>query len=1052
MKIAIIGISLCHGKAENYNEFWGNLIYRNKGDHDNYEDGTSKTSAYSNGWEKRNKSKNFDNSFFSISNNEASNMPMSHRRILENACEAFEDAGYAGERINGSRTGIFIGKDHSSDFEYMGQSPSGDIEVSASWNCLLANRISHIFDLRGPSVLLDTSCTSGLAAVHMACNSIRLDECDMALAGGICIEIEQERHDGYNLDFIRSKSGVTRIFDQNADGLVWESGAGCILLKEYNAALKDRDHIYAVILGSDMNNNGESNGLLAPNPRAIEDAMVCAWKKSSIDPEKLVYIEANGSGTSIGDAIEFKACTRAMSHFTEKQQFCGLGSVKGQINHLSAASGIAAIAKLALSLQYKLLPGMVGFQQPNERIPICESPFYIFDQDKKLPNNIPVTVGLNAFGFGGTNIHMVMETHIERREPSCHCEQYLLTVSAVTSETLLILLNRYIKYLETHNVDLYDFCYTLNTGRKHQKVRAAFIATDTLDLLEKLRCFYKQERQIIDNGIYYSMQKGGCNVYAGWQTPKILKDCCYEELHSICMAYIAQFEVNWQRAYFGCEGFKLNLPTYPFMESIDKKREQTTIQGERQDLKIYVAIRDVWTKVTGNEVTGDYTTFREIGGNSILAVHAEIEFEALGYEVSFEEFLPDLTVCELANKIINRHDVIISNSCSHDDNIDKSLKIKQIQTDWRPFNQVFYKYCFYNALFPILEYFGHCKGRYLCNDVVIFDPNRIGSYHDTLIRINSKKSISQLLDEDRFKVTCSRCESLFDAEFDLPLEDRRMFKLIEKDLGVFADIEVVEGQAIESVHKAIRNNRAVIVWVDSFYESLRKDSYRIKHWPHVLTVISYDEKEKVFMVIEHNSWENLTYELRHIAEKELACSLDGFLSHFGQYTSIPTIYEISNMGDDTIIQTNQNYGYEWHYNFLSCKDEIYKGVRSLRSFVEDASNTLGDQSLSQWKEEKLLNDLSGIINGKLMEEYQLAYFHKDYLSILEPHNTVKKWKLIRSLILKNKYAQPKTNNLSKAQTLLGNIICGEENFYDELFNYIRKYPRNLIGSDIDANH
>ncbi|OYP02672.1 hypothetical protein CG709_10570, partial [Lachnotalea glycerini] len=308
-------------------------------------------------------------------------------------------------------TGGFVGMDHTAKIKitYLNLVEEVDLlAATGSWTGMLASRLSYLFNLNGPSEVIDTACSSGLVCVHEACKALKNGECDMAIAGGINL-ILNPSVDGI-LDSIQSGDISIRSFDRYANGTVWGEGVASVVLKTLDKAIEDRDNIYAVIKGSAVNNDGASNGITAPNALAQEDVITKAWKAANIDPRTISYIESHGTGTLLGDPIEIKGITNAFKRYTEDKQFCAIGCVKPNIGHTVAASGIAALIKVVLSMKNNVIPATINFDEPNKFINFCESPLYVNDRARSWEKaEQPRRAGIDAFGFSGTNCHVVIE-------------------------------------------------------------------------------------------------------------------------------------------------------------------------------------------------------------------------------------------------------------------------------------------------------------------------------------------------------------------------------------------------------------------------------------------------------------------------------------------------------------------------------------------------------------------------------------------------------------------------------------------------------------------
>ncbi len=421
----------------------------------------------------------FDNHFFGISEREAEEIDPQHRLVLELAWEALEDAGLPPSRLRGSRTGVFIGLSHS---EY-GIMLSTDLSQTDAFvatgtaHCIAANRVSFLFDLLGPSVTLDTACSSSLVTVHMACQSIRNGESDMALAGGVNVILSPLATVNLTKAGFSAPDGRIRAFDAEAAGYVRGEGAGLVVLKPLAAALADNDPIYAVIRGSAVNQNGWSNGLTAPSRKAQERALREAYRQANVSPGKIQYVETQGTGTLLGDAIEASALGSVLAEGRPGGDRCAIGSVKTNIGHLEAASGVASLMKVALALRHQQLPASLNFKTPNPDVGFDKLPLKVQQQLEPWPAaDTNRVAGVSAFGFGGSNAHMVLteapvEDHPITTQSASMC---LLPLSARTEGALRDHVRGFCDHLRDDELPPWtDVCYTAALRRDHHDCRLA---------------------------------------------------------------------------------------------------------------------------------------------------------------------------------------------------------------------------------------------------------------------------------------------------------------------------------------------------------------------------------------------------------------------------------------------------------------------------------------------------------------------------------------------------------------------------------------------------
>lgn len=531
----------------------------------------------------------FDAGYFHIPPREAKFMDPLHRLLLETAMEAIEDGGYGGKKIYGTKTGVYIGRDNAAYSNYSMVTENDPMQLTGSYASMLATRLSYIYNLKGPGMVIDTACSSGAVAVHLACKALKGDECDFALAGGVNFISSPKIKGRSSMELVESSDSKVRTFDRNANGTVWGEGIGVLLLKKLSRAIADNDNIYAVIKGSAINNDGASNGITAPNAKAQEEVIVQAWKAAGINPETVSYIEAHGTGTVLGDPIEIKGLENAFRRFTNRKQFCGIGSVKPSIGHLVSASALASIIKVVLSLKNNMLPASMNFEEPNPYINFCESPVYINDILRAWDSNgIPRRAGISSFGFSGTNCHIVIEDAPVTKKTAAVKEQQIFTISARSEDSLFEYINRTYDYLcKETEYSLNDICYTANTGRNHFEHRIALIA-DSIDELKRKLLQVKKNNELgklVESGIFYGRhykvsndkkifspgditeeQKNTLTMKTNKLVYTVNDGSSLDKLsmNELCKLYTEGAEVEWDNLYLGKPYKRVSLPAYAF--------------------------------------------------------------------------------------------------------------------------------------------------------------------------------------------------------------------------------------------------------------------------------------------------------------------------------------------------------------------------------------------------------------------------------------------------------------------------------------------------------
>lgn len=436
----------------------------------------------------------FDAEFFGVTSREAVVMDPQPRILLECAWEALEDSGCLPESSQGP-IGVFAGASSNWYILNVWENPFyvdtlGDTVISiGNDKDYLASYLSYKLDLRGPAVNVQSTCSTSLLAVHLACQSLLAGECYMALAGGVSVRVQQQSGYLYYEGGTGAPDGRTRAFDADADGTVGGSGVGLVALKRLDDALRDRDCIHAIILGSAANNDGALKvGYTAPSVEGQSEVIQRALALAGVSAETVTYVEAHGTGTALGDPIEVKALTNAFRNSAHKIGYCGIGSVKSNIGHLDSAAGIAGLIKAVLMIREGKLVPTLHYRRPNPHLDLDSSPFYVnTDLSDWQPAIGPRRAGVSSFGLGGTNVHLVLEQPPVPSRSKLRKPPFLLTASARTQKSLTAGMQRLADYL-THNsdIDIAQFAYTLQVGRKAFNHRWSSVCSTREEAIEKL--------------------------------------------------------------------------------------------------------------------------------------------------------------------------------------------------------------------------------------------------------------------------------------------------------------------------------------------------------------------------------------------------------------------------------------------------------------------------------------------------------------------------------------------------------------------------------------
>lgn len=614
--IAIVGMSGVMPQSDDLEEFWENL--QNSKDmievipadrwrwEDYYGDPLKEVNKSNSKWGGFMKEiDKFDPLFFGISPREAQMMDPQQRIFLEQVWKAIEDSGQKVSDLSGTKTGLFVGVATNDYIEVMNGGSVALDGYSASGNShsVLANRVSFLLNLRGPSAPLDTACSSSLVALHRAIESIHTGSSDMAIVGGVQVMLSPAAYISFGMAGMLSGDGKCKTFDKRANGYVRGEGCGAIFIKSLSAAESDGNHIYAVIKATSENHGGRVTTMTAPNSSAQAELLVDAYEKAQIDPATVGYIECHGTGTSLGDPIEIQSLTKAFSELYKRRNrapaavpHCGLSSVKTNIGHLETAAGIAGLLKTLLAIEHKQIPANVHFEEINPYINLKGTPFYIADRLTPWAapvgedgSSVPRRAGVSSFGFGGANAHIVLEEYIPRRRPSpaAASQPQLIVLSAKNDDRLDAYVRSMLAYLGKHEIDLIDFAYTLQVGRDEMPERLAFVASSTGELKRRFE-------EILGGGdaAEGSYRNRVANRAGKAQTadpamaePVLQALVERRELSKLAELWVSGAKIDWRSLYESDLPARISLPTYPFARErywIPDADGKTTQERQRQ--------------------------------------------------------------------------------------------------------------------------------------------------------------------------------------------------------------------------------------------------------------------------------------------------------------------------------------------------------------------------------------------------------------------------------------------------------------------------------------
>ena len=590
--IAIVGISGRYPQSDNLEEFWKNLVDKKdcieeipleRWDHSAYfseERGVAgKTYSRWGGFVKGHDE--FDALFFNVSPKEASLIDPQERLFLQTSWQAIADAGYTGKSLSNCKVGVYAGVMWS-QYQLLGVDPAYETQGSVPESLIssVANRVSYYFDFHGPSVGLDTMCSSSLTAIHMACEAIKSGEIDYALAGGVNLIVHPNKYLRLAQGNFASSDGRCRSFGAGGTGYVPGEGVGVVLLKSLEQAIADKDHIYGVIKASHINHGGKTNGYTVPNPVQQAELIKKSLEKAKINPEAISYVEAHGTGTELGDPIEITGLSQAYSAQSPKRQYCALGSVKSNIGHLESAAGVSGLTKILLQLKHDLLVPSLHCDQVNPNIDLESSPFYL---QKELTSwtgslrntGLPRTkrcAAISSFGAGGSNSHLIIEESPLRNKQIDHTKKTRIFIFSAKDESRLRgYINHFIRFLETEKekVSLDDVAYTLQAGRDMEVERLAVIADNHDILIQQLKTY---QSSLTAAGIFNANASGANKdnsfLPSGETGREYINSLIkHREFSKVAALWVQGAVIDWSLLQSGTQAYRIPMPVAPFQTS-----------------------------------------------------------------------------------------------------------------------------------------------------------------------------------------------------------------------------------------------------------------------------------------------------------------------------------------------------------------------------------------------------------------------------------------------------------------------------------------------------
>jgi acyl transferase domain-containing protein len=601
--VAIVGISCNFPDAPNAQIFWENLlaqknsiqeIPKSRWDWQHYFAETANPTTNS---PARTNSKwgalvddvdCFDADFFGIPEDNATFMDPQERLLMQEVYKAFQDGGMDVSKLAGSKTGVFIGYEYSEYEHYLRKNVAHIENVpafnSSSQTYYLANRLSYVFDFCGPSESLNINCASSAVAVNRAYYSLLNSESNLAIAGGVCLNLFVDDYIAGTQYGMLSSDGTCAVFDDNANGFTRGEGVAAIILKRLDDAKRDNDKIYAVIKSCNQNNRGKANSISEIKHESITNVIRDCYQKAAIEPVSVSYIEVDGYCTKWGDSFEFEGIKNAFHAASSGKKFCALGSLKGNIGHLEPASGIASVIKVALSLHHKKFPATITQKIPSTFIDTADSahPLYIADRQISFEDILSrehslVRAGVNSFADSGVNVHILLEEYnstLLKDNRAIFSGQQLFIFSAKSASRLQDSISNFIDFLLSTESAHFEVAYTLQVGREAMAERLAIIASSKEELREKLILLQKtaeSKRSTLGaRGIYYEhSEPEGQNSILSLITKDMIdlevEKCIYtEQWQQIALLWVKGATIPWEKIWAAKRMQRVSLPFYPF--------------------------------------------------------------------------------------------------------------------------------------------------------------------------------------------------------------------------------------------------------------------------------------------------------------------------------------------------------------------------------------------------------------------------------------------------------------------------------------------------------
>ncbi|ASB52639.1 Polyketide synthase PksL [Bacillus velezensis] len=509
-------------------------------------------------------------------------MDPQERHFLEVCWEGIENAGYTPENIvmptgelNRRKVGVFVGVMHHDYGLLQSENSQSTKNIPLSLNAsVIANRVSHICNFHGPSMAIDTVCTSSLSAIHLALESIYRGESHIAIAGGVNLSLHPSKYQSYGMLDMHSSDGRCRSFGAGGDGYVSSEGVGVVILKPLDQALKDKDEIYAVIKASAVNHVGKSSGMHVPSPVAQESVIRECLDKTGIDPETIGYMEAHGTGTVLGDSIEVDAMTRAYQKLSQSKGYCALGSVKSNIGHAESAAGISAITRAILQLHNKKLLPSLHNEETNPYLNLDASPFYLPSQgmewsQENIQKGSVRRAAVHSIGATGSNAHIILEEAPEMKDDCLNEDAggFLIPVSANSREALNEYIQNLTDFIDANpTLSLSRLAFTLQTGRVACRERLIILVHRLDDIRDHFSAFLNGQQQIPNTWYRKDVEKPEeQGLFDDTEELQRIVSRWMEngKLDKVADLWIKGYPIDWRALYKEIPG-RMHLPSYPF--------------------------------------------------------------------------------------------------------------------------------------------------------------------------------------------------------------------------------------------------------------------------------------------------------------------------------------------------------------------------------------------------------------------------------------------------------------------------------------------------------